>query len=111
MNKDAEIKKINKCISELVYEKTQLKKAYNYYHGERDADQFKYLENNYGIGTPTAIGFTPLVKKHIDVLVGEYLELDPDLQITCKDEKTISNITRDKKLKIDQELYNYLTKF
>ena len=43
MNKDAEIKKINKCISELVYEKTQLKKAYNYYHGERDADQFKYL--------------------------------------------------------------------
>ena len=49
MNKDAEIKKINKCISELVYEKTQLKKAYNYYHGERDADQFKYLENNYGI--------------------------------------------------------------
>lgn len=111
MNKEAEIKKINKCISELVYEKTQLKKAYNYYHGERDADQFKYLENNYGIGTPTAIGFTPLVKKHIDVLVGEYLELDPDLQITCKDEKTISNITRDKKLKIDQELYNYLTKY
>lgn len=111
MNKDSEIKKINKCISELVYEKTQLKKAYNYYHGERDADQFKYLENNYGIGTPTAIGFTPLVKKHIDVLVGEYLELDPDLQITCKDEKTISNITRDKKLKIDQELYNYLSKY
>lgn len=111
MNKDAEIKKINKCISELVYEKTQLKKAYNYYHGERDAEQFKYLENNYGIGTPTAIGFTPLVKKHIDVLVGEYLELDPDLQITCKDEKTISNITRDKKLKIDKELYDYLSKY
>lgn len=111
MNKEAEIKKINKCISELVYEKTQLKKAYNYYHGERDADQFKYLENNYGIGTPTSIGFTPLVKKHIDVLVGEYLELDPDLQVTCKDEKTISNITRDKKLKIDQELYDYLSKY
>ena len=110
MNKDAEIKKINKCISELVYEKTQLKKAYNYYHGERDADQFKYLENNYGIGTPTAIGFTPLVKKHIDVLVGEYLELDPDLQITCKDEKTISNIMRDKQLKIHEAAYKYFEK-
>lgn len=111
MNKTAEIEKINKCISELVYEKVQLKKAYNYYHGKRDADQFKYLENNFGIGTPTTIGFTPLVKKHIDVLVGEYLELDPDLQITCKDEKTISNITRDKKLEIDKQLYNYLTKY
>lgn len=111
MNKTAEIEKINKCISELVYEKVQLKKAYNYYHGKRDADQFKYLENNFGIGTPTTIGFTPLVKKHIDVLVGEYLELDPDLQITCKDEKTISNITRDKKLQIDKELYSYLTKY
>lgn len=111
MNKTAEIEKINKCISELVYEKVQLKKAYNYYHGKRDADQFKYLENNFGIGTPTTIGFTPLVKKHIDVLVGEYLELDPDLQITCKDEKTISNITRDKKLEIDKQLYDYLTKY
>lgn len=111
MNKEKEIAKINKCISELVYEKTQLKKAYNYYHGKRDAEQFKYLENNYGIGTPTTIGFTPLVKKHIDVLVGEYLELDPDLQITCKDEQTVSNITRDKKFKIDHELYNYLSKY
>lgn len=111
MNKTAEIEKINRCISELVYEKVQLKKAYNYYHGKRDADQFKYLENNFGIGTPTTIGFTPLVKKHIDVLVGEYLELDPDLQITCKDEKTISKITRDKKLEIDKQLYDYLTKY
>lgn len=111
MNKETEIAKINKCISELVYEKTQLKKAYNYYHGKRDADQFKYLENNFGIGTPTTLTFTPLVKKHIDVLVGEYLELDPDMQVTCKDENTIANITRDKKLKIDKELYSYLTKY
>lgn len=111
MNKETEIAKINKCISELVYEKTQLKKAYNYYHGKRDADQFKYLENNFGIGTPTTLTFTPLVKKHIDVLVGEYLELDPDMQVTCKDANTIANITRDKKLKIDKELYSYLTKY
>lgn len=111
MNKEKEIQKINDCISELVYEKTQLKKAYNYYHGKRDAEQFKHLENNYGIGTPTSVGFTPLVKKHIDVLVGEYLELDPDLSVTCKDDKTLSNITRDKKLKIDKELYDYLSKY
>lgn len=111
MNKEKEIEKINKCISELVYEKTQLRKAYNYYHGKRDADQFKHLEENYGIGSPTTVGFTPLVKKHIDVLVGEYLELDQDVQVTCKDSQTLSNITRDKKLKIDKELYDYLSKY
>ena len=110
MNKE-EIAKINKHIGELVYEKKQLKKAYNYYHCKRDAEQFKHIEDNYGIGVPTSVGFTPLAKKHIDVLVGEYLELDPDMQITCKDEDTISNMMRDKKLKIDHELYMFLKKY
>lgn len=107
MNKDIEIEKINSCIGDLVYEKTQLKKAYNYYHCIRDEEQFRHLEENYGLGTPTSVGFTPLIKKHIDVLIGEYLELDPDLQISCKDEKTVSNIMRDEQLKIDTAAYNF----
>lgn len=111
MNKQKEIEKINKHIGELVYDKAQLKKAYNYYHCVRDKDQFAHLEENYGIGTPTTVGFSPLVKKHIDVLVGEYLELDPDMQITCKDSNTISNIMREKQLKIDAELYSFLQKY
>ena len=111
MVKEKEVEKINKNIQDLIYEKVQLKKAYNYYHCTRDAEQFRHIEDNYGIGVPTSIGFTPLLKKHIDVLVGEFLELDPDLKISCKDEATISNIMRDKKLKIDQELYSYLKKY
>lgn len=107
MNKDIEIEKINSCIADLVYEKTQIKKAYNYYHCIRDEEQFRHLEENYGLGTPTSVGFTPLIKKHIDVLIGEYLELDPDLQISCKDEKTVSNIMRDEQLKIDTAAYNF----
>lgn len=110
MNKEKEIEKINKCINELVYDKVQLRKAYNYYHCTRDEEQFRHIEDNYGIGTPTSVGFTPLIKKHVDVLVGEYLELDPDLQITCKDEKTISNIMRDKQLKIHESAYKYFEK-
>jgi hypothetical protein len=111
MVKTREIEQINHCIADLVYEKTALKKAYNYYHGVRDAEQFRHIEENYGIGVPTSVGFTPLIKKHIDVLVGEYLELDPELQITCKDEETVSNIFRDKKLKIDKALYDFLKKY
>ena len=111
MVKEKEIEKINHCIGNLVYDKVALKKAYNYYHGVRDAEQFRHIEENYGIGVPTSVGFTPLIKKHIDVLVGEYLELEPDLQVTCKDDETVSNIFRDKKLKIDKALYDYLRKY
>ena len=111
MSKEKEIEQINRCVSELVYDKTALRKAYNYYHGVRDAEQFKYLEDNFGIGTPTAVTFTPLMKKHIDVLVGEYLELEPEMTVTCKDDDTISKIQRDKKLKIDEEIYKFLSKY
>lgn len=103
-----EIKCIDAAIDALVYDKVQIRKAYQYYHCRRDAEQFKHLEMNYGIGSPTSIHFTPLIKKHIDVLVGKYLELEPDLKISCKDVTTVSNIMRDKKLKIDQALYQHL---
>lgn len=111
MNKEKEIQKINSCINDLVYEKSQIKKAYNYYHCFRDREQFKAIEKNYGVGTPTSVEFTPLIKKHIDVLVGEYLELDPDLQISCKDDATISNILRDKQLAAHKECFDYFSKY
>ena len=43
---EEQINIINKAISELVYEKTQMIKAYNYYHGKRDPEQFRHLEEN-----------------------------------------------------------------
>lgn len=110
MNK-TEIQLIDDAINELVYEKVRLRKAYQYYHCHRDADQFKSLEFNYGVGTPTAVNFTPLIKKHIDVLVGKYLELEPDLKISCKDSLTVTNIMREKQLKIDQALYEKLHQY
>ena len=91
----------------MVYDKVKLRKAYNYYHCKRDAEQFRHIEENYGIGTPTSVGFTPLIKKHIDVLVGEYLELEPELQISCKDESTVSEIMRDKQLKIHEAVFKH----
>ena len=55
-----EVKKINDAIGNLVYDKVAIRKAYGYYHCRRDADQFKHLEENYGIGTPTSVSFTRL---------------------------------------------------
>lgn len=98
------INKIDKHINELVYEKHQIIKAYRYYHGRRDPEQFRHLEENYGIGTPTAVEFIPLTRKHIDVLIGEYLSTPVEPKVSCKDFKTLDNINREKQLKIYNEV-------
>lgn len=102
------IEKTDEAISELVYDKTELQKAYNYYNGKRDKEQFKYLEDNFGLGSPTAVEFTPLLKKHVDALVGEYLGTPILPKVSCKDSGTISNITREKQLQITQGIVKFL---
>lgn len=108
MTKQEIIDKTDEAIAELVYNKYSLQKAYNYYAGKRDKKQFEYLEKNFGIGNPTSVGFTPFVKKHIDALVGEYLGTPILPKISCKDSNTISNITREKQLEIDNEIVKFL---
>lgn len=110
MTNDQLIEKTDKIISELVYPKYKLQKAYNYYNGIRDKDQFKYLEETFGTSTPTSINFTPLIKKHVDALVGEYLSMPIIPKVSCKDSDTINNIYREKQLKIISELNSYLQK-
>lgn len=102
------IDKTNEAIAELVYDKYELQKAYNYYNGKRDPEQFRYLEENFGIGSPTSVEFTPLLKKHVDALVGEYLGTPILPKISCKDSDTISNITREKQLEITKEIVKFL---
>ena len=101
------IDKIDKAISELVIDKHRLQKAYNYYNCKRDPEQFRYLEENYGIGSAVSIEFTPLIRKHVDALIGEYLGTPLLPKISCKDKSTISNITRDKQIAINKELMSF----
>ena len=105
---DELIEKTNDAIAELVYPKVELQKAYNYYNGVRDPEQFKYLEENFGIGNPTSVEFTPLIKKHVDALIGEYLGTPILPKVSCKDKNTISNIDREKQLHINSEVYKFL---
>ena len=108
MKKEELVSKTNLAISELVQEKTAIQKAYNYYNCKRDKEQFKYLEENFGIGQPTAVEFIPLIRKHIDALVGEYLDVPILPKVSCKDSETINNIFREKQVKIATECYNLL---
>lgn len=102
------MERIDKAVAELVFPKYKLQKAYNYYNGKRDAEQFRYLEENFGIGNPTSIDFTPLIRKHVDALIGEYLDTPLLPKVSCKDKDTISKITRDKEVKINKDLYDFL---
>ena len=108
MKKEELVSKTNLAIAELVYDKTKLQKAYNYYNCKRDKEQFKYLEENFGIGQPTAVEFVPLIRKHVDALVGEYLDVPILPKVSCKDKETIHNIFREKQLKIATETFNLL---
>lgn len=110
MSNEELIQKTDIAISELVYDKDDLQKAYNYYNCKRDAEQFKYLEENFGLGNPTSIEFTPLIRKHVDALIGEYLGTPILPKISCKDSDTISNITREKELQISREVYKFMQK-
>lgn len=98
----------DRTIAELVYPKWELQKAYNYYNGKRDAEQFRYIEENYGIGNPTSVQFIPLIKKHIDALVGEYLGVPLQPRVTCKDSETVTKMTREKELYIAMEVKKFL---
>lgn len=101
----------DRIIGELVKEKEHLFKAYNYFNGVRDHYQYEHLEKNEGVGNPTSIGFTPLVRKHVEAIVGEYLTTDPKPRISCKDKKTLSNIFRDKELAVAQKVKQWLSQY
>lgn len=106
LTRDEIIDKVDQDIAELVINKYQTKKAYDYYNCIIDREQFRYLEENYGIGNPSSVKFIPLVKKHIDALVNKHLEVPLMPTISCKDNKTIGVIMRDKQLKIKSRIKN-----
>ena len=107
MKKDLLVHKTNLAIAELVHDKEKLRKSYNYYNCKRDEEQFKYLEENYGIGQPTNVEFIPLIRKHVDALVGEYLDVPILPKVSCKDKETIHNIFQNMK-QLDRMQLNIL---
>ena len=108
MTREELIDNTDKCIQELVIPKVRVQKAYNYVNCIIDTEQFRYLEENFGIGNPTAVEFIPLIKKHVDALVGEHLEVPLLPSVSCKDKRTIGMAMRDKQLKIKFETKQYL---
>ena len=63
-------KVIDHSIAKLVYEKDNVRKMRNLYEGVRDEEEFRYLQETFGIETPLALKMTPLIKTRVDVLLG-----------------------------------------
>lgn len=99
---------VDNIINELVCEKKDFQKAYNYYNLVMDEKQYKYLETNYGIGNPSSIKFIPLIREHVDAIVGEQLDIPIVPNVTCKDAATVSKIDEERKLNIAQNVYTFL---
>ncbi len=90
------INKVDECISSLVYNKDHLIKAYNYYHGIRDKDQYKYLEDTFGIDVSTSITMVPLIRRHVNFLVGKLLTQKINTIISCTDKTSLEEIKKEK---------------
>jgi hypothetical protein len=58
--------------------------------GIRDPQEYAYLSDNYGLGNPTELRFTPVVKNRIDALTGILSSADFDWQVTVNDIDSIS---------------------
>jgi len=90
-------KSVDYYIAYLVHEKTRIKTARNLYDGKRDRDEFRYLEETFGIETPIAVRMTPIIKTRIDVLLGLLLDEVFTYKVSINDENTITEIEDAKK--------------
>ena len=91
-------------IGKLVYEKRHIPICRRYYSGRRDTEEFEFLSNNYGIGNPIDLTFTPIIKPRIDALVGLFLSETFSYGISVTDDRTIDLEEEEKKNLIIEEV-------
>lgn len=102
---------IDYWIANLVREKRWIKTYRNYYVGIRDNTEFEYLTENFGIGTPSSLKFTPLIKPRIDALLSQVENESFNYRVSCVDDKTIDTIAEERKSKKLDEINAALNEF
>jgi hypothetical protein len=98
-------------IAALVREKAHIKQARNLYDGVRDKDEFRYLEETFGIETPLSIKMTPLIKTRIDVLIGIFLDEEYHYHVSVNDAATIETIEEQKRKEFSKRIKAKLDQF
>jgi len=98
-------------IASLVQPRGYLKTYRDYYNGVRDNKDFEYLTENFGIGTPSALKFTNIIKPRVDSIVAQIESDSYTYNVSCVDDKTIDAIQEEKKNKKLQEIQQELDLF
>lgn len=80
---------VDYCLAQLVYDKYEIRDAYNMYFGQRDYAEYQHLADNYGIGTPTKIPHMRLMGTKIDYMVGKAMQNTFDYYVTCANAEAI----------------------
>ncbi len=87
------IKEIDSSIAScLTTDKDKWIEAYNIRNGVRDASDFSYLWEAYGIEFPSQIRHIPVLRTIFDSLVGQFIRRPFKYNITCADEASIKHI-------------------
>lgn len=98
-------------VASLVQPKENLRALRDYYNGIRDDKQFEYLTENFGIGTPSNIKFTNIIKPRVDAIVSQLESDSYTYTVSCTDNTTIDLIQEEKKKKKLDEINQALSLF
>jgi len=85
-------------INTLITDKSHIRTARNLYAGKRDAEEFKFLEESFGVETPIAVRMTSLIKPRIDILLGILLSEEFTFSTSIKDGKSLDHDNESKKI-------------
>ena len=81
--------KMDYYIGNYVYDKKEVKKAKKYAAGIRDHNDYAFLEDNYGIGTPSVLKFSPLISLRMNILKGILISSKIQSQVIAIDRDTV----------------------
>ena len=87
---------IDQAIEQLVRSKAHLRKQRDLYEGYRDPREYKYLEQNFGIGNPLRVKMIPIIRNRVQVLLGQQLQNPIKKNITCTDQVSIGLAEQEK---------------
>jgi len=85
---------IDYTINTLVHPRQDLKDANDIYNGTHNLKHLEYLKQHYGMQSPADVRFIPLIRKHIQVLVGQQSTNPLNFKVTCGDPDSILSIKK-----------------
>lgn len=103
------MEKTDSIIANLVDENSsrrrEMFKMRDFYDGIRDPREYAYLEDNYGIGNPSEIKFTPLIRTRLDILIGLLSTTEFDYKVTISDSKSLFAAEQEKTTALLNEVF------